>query len=167
MNVDLDIVSSVPLDGLVEAMGEDVFVLYMGGKGRKHVAHVELASSYMGTTADRTITGLVALVRRLPPRYRRIWRAAKSRDFNVGIEAGLEPHSYELRLDRRTVDAVANVQGNLVVTVYAPDLNRPPVSRVSKRATIGRGRERGGAISGRSHRPLQPTRRARRKARSR
>jgi hypothetical protein len=124
MNVDLDIVSHVPLDGLVQAMGEGVFVLYVGGKGRKHEARVELASSHMGMTADRTITGLVALVKGLAPRYRKIWDAAKTRDFNVGIEAGLEPHSYELRLDRRTVDAVAEVGGNLIVTVYAPDVNR-------------------------------------------
>lgn len=133
MNVDLDIVSSVPLDGLVEAMGEEVFVLHVGGKGRTHSAHVELSSSHMGMTADRTIRGLVRLVQRLPPRYRKIWRAAKSRDFNVGIEAGLHPHSYELHLDHRTVNAIAEVGGNVVVTVYAPDVNRGSALAPQKR----------------------------------
>ena len=123
MNVDLDIFSRVPLKGLVEAMGEEALVLYVGGQGQKHEAHVELASSHTGMTADRTIVGLTRLVKRLSPRYRRVWDSATSREFNVGIEAGLEPHCYELRLDRRTVDAVAQIGGALVVTVYAPVLD--------------------------------------------
>lgn len=116
MNVDLDIVSRVPLDGLVEAMGKRVFVLYVGGEGRRHEAHVELASSHMGMPADRTIMGLIALVKKLPRRSRKIWDAARSRDFNVGIEAGLEPHRYELRLKQRTIDALAEVGGDVVIT---------------------------------------------------
>jgi hypothetical protein len=136
MNVDLDIVALAPLDGLVEAMGERVFVLHIGKRGRKYEAHVELASSHMGMPAHRTIMGLVSIVKKLPRRYRRIWDSAKSRDFNVGIEAGLEPHSYELRLDQRTIDAVAEVRGDLVVTVYAPDVNRPSVTLRPKGATV-------------------------------
>jgi hypothetical protein len=124
LNVDLDITSRVPLHGLVDAMGERVFVLYVGGAGRKHEAHVELASSHRDIPADRTIMGLVALVKKLPPRWRNVWDAARSREFNVGIEAGLEPHSYELRLDRRTIDAVAEVGGALEITVYAPDMGQ-------------------------------------------
>ncbi|HWL65885.1 MAG TPA: hypothetical protein VNP73_07915 [Actinomycetota bacterium] len=123
VNVDLDIFSRVSLTGLVDAMGEAALVLYVGGTGRKYEAHVELASSgHVGMTADRTIIGLTRLVKRLPPRYRKVWDSAKSREFNVGIEAGLEPHSFEVRLDRRTVDAVREVGGALVVTVYAPDI---------------------------------------------
>ena len=117
-------------------MGERVFVLYIGGKGRKHEAHVELASSHMGVAAGRTIMGLVALVKKLPRRSRKVWDAARSRDFNVGIEAGLEPHSYELRLNRRTIDAVAAVGGDVVVTVYAPDVNRSSMSRPLKAAAV-------------------------------
>ena len=136
MNVDLDIVAHVPLDGLVEAMGERAFVLYIGNKGRKYEAHVELASSPMGMPADRTIMGLVSLVKGLPRRYRRIWDSAKSRVFNVGIEAGLEPHSYALRLDQRTIDAVAEVRGDVVVTVYAPDVNRSSMPLRKNRAAV-------------------------------
>lgn len=122
LNVDLDIHSRVSLKGLVDAMGDDAFVLYAGGKGRNHRAHVELASSHMGMSADRTILGLVKLIDRLPVRYRRIWDAAKSREFNIGIEGGLNPHSFELRLRRRTLEAITSVGGALVVTVYAPTL---------------------------------------------
>ena len=129
VNVDLDIFARVSLKGLVDAMGEEILVLYVGGAGRKYEAHVELASSgHVGMTADRTIIGLTRLVKRLPPRYRKVWDSAKSREFNVGIEAGLEPHSFELRLDRRTVDAVTDVGGTLVVTVYAPLLEEAKAS---------------------------------------
>lgn len=136
MNVDLDIVARVPLDDLVEAMGERVFVLHIGNRGRRYEAHVELASSHMAMPADRTIMSLVSIVKKLPRRYRRIWDSAKSRDFNVGIEAGLEPRSYELRLGQRTIDAVAEVRGDVVVTVYAPDVNRSFVPLRPTRAAV-------------------------------
>ena len=138
MNVDLDIFSHVSLRGLVDALGDEVFVLYIGGKGRRHEAHVELASSHMGMTADRTIIGLAGLVKRLSPRFRKVWHSAKSREFNVGIEAGLEPHSYEVRLHRRTVDAIAEVGGTLVVTVYAAVLEETGVPRIRQVPAAGK-----------------------------
>ena len=134
MNVDLGIVSRVPLQPLVDAMGHEAFVLYVGGKAQRHEAHLELASSHMDMTPDRTIVGLTRLVKRLPRRYRKIWDAARSREFNVGIEAGLEPHSYELRLHRRTLNAVADVGGSLVVTVYAPVVNNREAPQAPDRA---------------------------------
>jgi hypothetical protein len=122
INVDLDIVSSVPLDDLVRAMGEDAFVLYVGRARRKYEAHLELASSHRGMSADETIAGLTRLIQVLPPSQRKVWDSAKVREFNIGIEAGLAPHGFELRLDRRTLDAVSDVRATLVVTVYALDL---------------------------------------------
>lgn len=120
INVDLDLVSSASLDALVQAMGEDVFVLHVGGKRRKFEAHLELASSHIGMSVDDTILGLTRIVQRLPRSFRKVWDTARSREFNIGIEAGLEPHAYELRLQRRTLDAIAGVRGTIVVTVYAP-----------------------------------------------
>jgi hypothetical protein len=134
LNVDLDIFSRVSLKGLVDAMGEEALVLYVGGEKQKYEAHVELASSHLGMTADRAIIGLARLVKRLPPRYRKVWDSAKLREFNIGIEAGLEPYSFELRLDRRTVDAVKDVRGAVVVTVYAPvleDVKATPPKRAA------------------------------------
>ena len=123
LNVDLDIFASAPLDDLVRAMGERVFVLHVGGQRRKYEAHLELASSHMRMSADKTIVGLIDLVQRLPPRFRKVWDSAKAREFNVGIEAGVEPHAFELRLQPRTVDALSRVRGALVFTVYARDLS--------------------------------------------
>lgn len=39
LNVDLDIFSKVPLDRIVDAFGEKVFVLHAGKWGRRYSAH--------------------------------------------------------------------------------------------------------------------------------
>jgi len=117
----LDVYAAVPLDGLVQALGDGALVLYVGGGRRRHQAHLELASSHMNMSADDTILGLIQLLRRLPRIHRQTWNSAKRREFNVGIEAGLEPHGFELRLKHKTVKAIADVGGILAITVYAPD----------------------------------------------
>jgi hypothetical protein len=63
-NVDLDIVSHAPLEGLVQAFGEDVVVLYVGGKARSYEAHLELAYRHPARTAERAITRFVRLIKR-------------------------------------------------------------------------------------------------------
>ena len=133
-NVDLDVYSRVPLDGFVRALGDEACVLYVGGGRRKHEAHVELASSHRAISADDTILGLSRLIRGLPRVHRKIWNSAQRREFNIGIEAGFEPHAFELRLQERTLKAIADVGGVLVITVHAPDLSevRLPVARRKK-----------------------------------
>jgi hypothetical protein len=134
-NVDLDVYAGVPLDGFVQALGDEAFVLYVGGARRKYEAHVELASTHMAMSADDTIVGLIRLIRGLPRVHRRIWDSAQRREFNIGIEAGLEPHGFELRLQQRTLEAITNVRGVLVITVYAPNLRdaRLPATRRRKK----------------------------------
>jgi len=134
-NVDLDVHASTPLEGLVHALGDKVFVLYVGGRRRKYEAHVELASSHMDLSADDTILVLIDLIRGLPRVHRKTWDLARRREFNVGIEAGLEPHGFELRLQQRTLRAISDVGGVVVITVYAPDLQdaASPRRRLKKR----------------------------------
>jgi hypothetical protein len=138
LNVDLDIFARVPLKELVNSIGKEAIVLYVGGERRKYEAHLELASSGTDMTADRTIIGLTRLVKRLPPRYRKVWDSARSREFNIGIEGGLQPHSFEVRLDRRTVDAVSEVGGALVITVYAPVLDAAKTSPSRPRVVVAK-----------------------------
>jgi hypothetical protein len=133
LNVDLDIQSRVPLDGLIQALGDDVIVLHVGGERGNYEAHVELATCDRRWSADRTILGLIDLVKRLPPRYRRIWDRAETREFNVGVQAGTERQVFELRLERRTLKAITGVKGTLVVTVYAPDLQARERPRADRR----------------------------------
>ena len=134
VNVDLDVYSRVPLDGFVQALGDEAFVLFVGGGRRKFEAHLELASSHMAMSPDDTIVGLTRLIRGLPRVQRKVWNSAQRREFNIGIEAGLEPHGFELRLQQRTLKAITDVGGVLVITVYAPDLTEArPRQAVKKR----------------------------------
>ena len=135
LNVDLDVYSRVPLDGFAHALGDDAFVLYVGGARRKYEAHVELASSHVDMSADDTIVGLSRLIRGLPRMYRKLWNSAQRREFNLGIEAGLVPDGFELRLQPSTLQAITDLRGVLVTTVYAPDLNdtRRSVARRRKK----------------------------------
>ncbi len=137
LNVDLDILSQSRLEPLVEAFGEHVVVLHVGPEGRRlHGAHVELSTGSSSKNADGLIRGLVALVKRLPRSSRRLWNTAKSREFNIGVQAAHKPHLFELRLDPETLDAVASVGGRIVVTVYAAEL--PEAQSVHTRTAIRR-----------------------------
>jgi hypothetical protein len=89
LNVDLDIYSSRDLQALVTALGQKVMVLYVGRIRRTHRAHLELAKSTK--TADATIRGFCALIEALPKVERHLWNAARVRDFNIGVQAGMQP----------------------------------------------------------------------------
>jgi len=116
LNVDLDIQSRSPLDPLVKALGSSVLALYVGREGRRHVAHLELATQ--SPSPDRLIRRLVALVQRLPRAERHLWFRAHHREFNIGIQAAASPFSYDLSLDAATVRAVATVDAGIGITVY-------------------------------------------------
>ena len=116
LNVDLDIRSVSALDSLVTALGRSVFALHVGPDGRRHVAHLETA--IQSANPNRLIRRFVALVRRLPRAERLVWDRARLREFNIGIQAGAGPTSYELRLDPETVRAAASVNAAIGVTIY-------------------------------------------------
>jgi hypothetical protein len=117
LNVDLDIWSHAPLDRLVAAFGRKAIVLHTGKEGKQYAAHLELASSARG--ADGTILRFTAIVESLPRSSRAIWRQARVRQFNVGVQAGSAPHAYELRLRPSTVEAAGRVGAQIAFTVYA------------------------------------------------
>jgi hypothetical protein len=75
-------------------MGEEAIVLYVGGERQKYEAHVELVGSHTDMAAERTIIGLTRLVKGLPAALSKSLDSAKSREFNVGIQSGLEAHGF-------------------------------------------------------------------------
>jgi len=51
-----------------------------------------------------------------------MWNAAKRREFNVGLQAGLEPLTCdEFRIETQTLKAVAELGGVIVLSVYGPE----------------------------------------------
>jgi hypothetical protein len=120
LNVDLDIASTVSLRPLVDALGSKVFVHHVGKVKRKHWARVSRFS--YGQSADKLTRELCGLIRTLPRGPRKLWNGALSREFNVGVQAGLWPHSYEVRISATTVALVARLGGTIALTTYAPEL---------------------------------------------
>jgi hypothetical protein len=82
-------------------------------------AHLELAKSTK--TADATIRGFCALIEALPKVERHLWNAARVRDFNIGVQAGMQPLFSEFILAAETLKAAYELGARIVFTVYAPE----------------------------------------------
>jgi hypothetical protein len=135
LNVDLELAGArASIDTIADELAPGVFELHRGRIGRLQWVHLEVVRQTK--TLDATLRELVRLVRGLSPAAKRVWRAARRRDFNIGIQAGPTPKSSELAIEPATVQAVASLGGRLVITVYAP----PPITeaRAAKRARPGR-----------------------------
>jgi hypothetical protein len=122
LNVDLDITSRDDLQPLVQAFGRRVFVLHVDGSGR-HSAGLEVAA--MTKTADGTIRRFATLVRSLPPRARILWNRARSRDLNIGIQAGQDARAFTCFVGPDAVRAAADIGARIVITVYGSALGDP------------------------------------------
>jgi hypothetical protein len=120
LNVDLDVYSRSDLQPLVSGFGDKVFALYVGRERGTYSANLELAG--YEPSADSTIRTFCELVRALPKTERAMWNAAKRREFNVGLQAGLEPLTCdEFRIETQTLKAVAELGGVIVLSVYGPE----------------------------------------------
>jgi len=121
LNVDLDIYSASSLEPLVAALGERVHSLYVGRPRRAYEAHLEIAmASRYPKGPDATIKKFAALINSLPKPARKLWDTAKRRDFNIGLQAAMQPHALEFALAPETLRAAASLNARIVITVYAP-----------------------------------------------
>ncbi|MGA9723693.1 MAG: hypothetical protein WBQ86_14635, partial [Candidatus Binatus sp.] len=120
LNVDLDIYSRSNLEPLVTTMGKKVHVLFVGRIKRTYQAHLGFWKSGGSESVDSIIRGFCALIATLPKPAVELWNAARARDFNIGVQAAMQPHSHEITLASETVTAAAEVNARIVFTVYAP-----------------------------------------------
>jgi hypothetical protein len=119
INVDLDLKSSASLSPLLQAWSDRVSDLYTPEKdGRKHWLRLALHSQ--PADPERGILEFCRLVRRLRGAARAAWQKASSREFDIGIQAGMERRSAEWVLSRKVIDAIHSVGGHIRVTVYSP-----------------------------------------------
>jgi hypothetical protein len=114
LNVDLDIRVQDELETLLDAMASSVIVLNQ----TTQTASVELNEDYL--SLEETIAKLIELVNSLSPEARTIWGQCESRCLNVGIQAGIEPHSTEFAISKETVSALAAAGFEVAFTIYAP-----------------------------------------------
>ena len=119
-NVDLDVRSRRSLIPLLEAWP---WAQTPGHKPGHAPRWLLLSARTMPKTADEAIRDLVRLIDALPSSARRCWRQASSRVFDVGIQAGLSPSSFEeVGLKESTLQAIVRHRGRVLITVYAPAL---------------------------------------------
>jgi len=118
INVDLQVRSYATLRPLLEAWSDRVSTLHVDKDGRKHWVVLELTTQ--PSDPERGILAFCRLVRRLRGPARTAWQKASSREFDIGIQAGLEPHAAEWVLSRKVINAVHDVGAHVRLTVYSP-----------------------------------------------
>ena len=119
ISVDLDLKSTASLSPLPEAWSDRVSALYTPEKdGGKHWLRLGLHSQ--PSDPERGILEFCRLVRRLRGAARAAWQKASSREFDIGVQAGMERRSAEWVLSRKVIDAIHGVGGHIRVTIYSP-----------------------------------------------
>jgi hypothetical protein len=117
--VDLNVRSRKSLTPLLNAWSP--WVQTPGSTGSAAPRWLLVTLSKHPRTADAAIRAFVRMVDALPPSARRCWSEASSRTFDIGIQAGLSPYSFEdVRLQPQTIQDVSRLEGTLLITVYAP-----------------------------------------------
>jgi len=137
LNVDLDIYSKSDLEPLVTALGEKVCVCYAGRPRRTYEAHIDLASGYP-KSADAAIRRFCTLIGSLPKVARKLWDTATTREFNIGVQAAMEPHSFEISLSTEAVEDSAKLKARIGLTVYAPEVHKK-IARKKRPSANGKG----------------------------
>jgi hypothetical protein len=118
-NVDLELESHLDLRPLVAELGERVIVLHAGPYDGAYAAFLELNRAN-DREADDTLRGWLDLIETVSESAREAWFAAKRRDFDVGISAGMEPYMRAFEVPEDTVRRIAALGARLTFTVYAP-----------------------------------------------
>jgi hypothetical protein len=120
LNVDLDIEAPYDLAPLVKALGRRIYDLHTGALGDGFQTHLEFHGARgQPSTAAMAIEGFVGLLAKLRPKAKQLWNKATRRDFNIGIQSGARPFTFELDIPSDLLSAVARLRGRIVVTVYS------------------------------------------------
>jgi hypothetical protein len=115
LNVDLDIESSEDLTPLVRALEPKAFALERP-EGR---ASFELNAEVSPASPEPLILEFTRLIHELPPPARAVWDRASRRVFDIGVQSRRHPNDETHRLTSATLRAVADVDAEIAVTIYA------------------------------------------------
>ena len=118
LNVDLEVFSKSDLKEFVAALGRKVAVLYIGKEFGANKAYLELRGQ--PKTPDAAVLRFCKLIENLPRKERALWNTAKSRSFDIGIEAPRPGDHYWTAVSPRAILAAAKVGVQIAITVYGP-----------------------------------------------
>jgi hypothetical protein len=131
IGVDLDIKSRADLSVLAQAWDKLAVVNYLDNSARKHWLRVLLTSQPKNPA--EAVRLFAKLVLGLPRQARATWTRARSKEFDIGIQAGHAPVPSEWVLEASVLETVADLGARIRLTVYSP----LPHSR-NKTQAIGR-----------------------------
>jgi ligand-binding SRPBCC domain-containing protein len=118
LSVDLVVRSRLSLAPLLETWP---WAQTPGRKGTQAPRWIIVTPQCLSKTADKALSEFAKLVEKLPQPARHCWDDASTRTFDIGIQAGLEPSSFEdVQLHEDTLQAIVRIRGRILVTLYAP-----------------------------------------------
>jgi len=121
--VDLEIVSRRQIDQLAPAFGTNVGINRNEKVGKDYVLLLSTGgnaplSEDFNKLINQSILMQVKLVHKLPEVARKQWDDARTKTFDVGIQAGGGPHVFEIQLTEQTISAVSAIGGSIQFTIY-------------------------------------------------
>ena len=116
LNVDVEVESRADHDPLVAAMAHGALAIGRYRRGGQHCVRFELNIS--PRSPDHGIRAFSSLLESLPAPARKLWRAARRRDFDVGVQGSRRSHPEIIELSPETVQLAAKLRGRIVITVY-------------------------------------------------
>jgi hypothetical protein len=120
LNVDVDLKSIVDPGPFVLALGSQVICQTISKTRRMH--RVRLTLVYQPKGPADAILRFSKLFTKLPEEKQAIWLNAVSKEFDIGIQAGFEPTAAEWLLERKVVEAAAQLGAQVRITVYSSEL---------------------------------------------
>jgi len=120
--VDLEIVSRSNLDRLIQALGMQDGVNRNEQVNQDHIVLLGLGMEAPSYEAEPYINFIIqaaaALVEKLPKAARRLWDQAQTKTFDIGIQAGKQPRTFEVHIDTSTITALGRVGSGIQITIY-------------------------------------------------
>jgi hypothetical protein len=116
INVDLDVESVDELQLLAAAMEPHAYSLTRPpGQASFEVNEADPKDP------EAVILEFTRIVKSLPPEARRVWDGASKRVFDVGMQSGRHPSSVSCRIGVNTLREAADIDADIVITIYALD----------------------------------------------
>jgi hypothetical protein len=136
LNVDLDIESRVSLRSLAREFGERVSIMYSGRINSRYClfVEIEIVATLKFNTPEKTIHALCALIESLSPKARKLWDAAKRKEFDIGFDARFSSHrANRFTIDEKILRRVTELGASIAVTFYREDETNLPATKKRKR----------------------------------
>lgn len=115
ITTDLDLEAPCDLAAIQNEFSDDVLPHFCGPIGERFRASFGLYS--LGSESG-DIEFFCALIESLSDESKDILAKCSKVDFNMGYEAGSEPKSWRTTLPGQTLERVASVGGDIIVTIY-------------------------------------------------